>query len=126
MNVGSLISGSSAFSKSSLFIGKLSVHVLLSITLLAWNECNCTIVWAFFSISLLWDWNENWPFPYLLIGAFNPAIYSNDWYVCVYCHFIVVWGLFLLFFFSFYFVPFFCDLIVSVVFGFFFILSVCM
>ena len=28
-----------------------------------WNECTSTLVWAFFSIALLWDWNENWPFP---------------------------------------------------------------
>ena len=27
-----------------------------------WDECNCVIVWAFFGITLLWDWNENWPF----------------------------------------------------------------
>ena len=23
-----------------------------------WNECNCAVVWAFFSIAFLWDWNE--------------------------------------------------------------------
>ena len=41
---------------------------ILSITLLAqnlWDECNCTVVWAFFGIAFLWDWNENWPFPVL-------------------------------------------------------------
>ena len=27
-----------------------------------WNECNCTVVWRFFGIALLWNWNENWPF----------------------------------------------------------------
>ena len=27
-----------------------------------WNECNCTVVWTFFGIALLWDWNEIWPF----------------------------------------------------------------
>ena len=27
-----------------------------------WNECSCTVVWAFFGIAFLWDWNENWPF----------------------------------------------------------------
>ena len=26
-----------------------------------WNECNCVIVWGFFGIAFLWDWNENWP-----------------------------------------------------------------
>ena len=30
-----------------------------------WNECNCVVVWAFFGIAFLWDWNENWPFPVL-------------------------------------------------------------
>ena len=30
-----------------------------------WNEYNCTVVWTFFGIALLWDWNENWPFPVL-------------------------------------------------------------
>ena len=25
----------------------------------------CVVVWAFFVIVFLWDWNENWPFPVL-------------------------------------------------------------
>ena len=62
---------SSAFSTSSLYIWKLSVHVLLEFNLkdfehyLAsmWNECNSVVVWTFFNIVLLWDWNENWSFP---------------------------------------------------------------
>ena len=29
------------------------------------DECNCEAVWTFFDIALLWDWNENWPFPVL-------------------------------------------------------------
>ena len=53
MDVGNLISGSSVFSKSSLYIWKFSVHVLLKTNLkdfehnLAsmWNECNCTVIW---------------------------------------------------------------------------------
>ena len=28
-----------------------------------WDEYNCVVVWAFFGIAFLWDWNENWPFP---------------------------------------------------------------
>ena len=32
---------------------------ILSITLLA-CECNRVVVWTFFGIALLWDWNENW------------------------------------------------------------------
>ena len=23
-----------------------------------WNECNCAVVWTFFGIAFLWDWNE--------------------------------------------------------------------
>ena len=72
-NVGNLISGSSAFSKTSLNIWKFMVHVLLKPGLenieryftSVWDECNCAVVWAFFGIAFLWDWNENWPFPVL-------------------------------------------------------------
>ena len=27
-----------------------------------WDQCHCAVVWAFFGIAFLWDWNENWPF----------------------------------------------------------------
>ena len=72
-DVGNLISGSSAFSKSSLNISKFSVHVLLKPSLKnfeyyfasMWDECNCGVVGTFFGIAFLWDWNENWPFPVL-------------------------------------------------------------
>ena len=72
-DVGNLISGSSAFSKSSLNICKFLVHVLLKPGLenfehyftSVWDECNCAVVWIFFGIAFLWDWNENWPFPVL-------------------------------------------------------------
>ena len=68
-----LISYSSAFSKSSLNIWKFMIHVLPKPDLenfehyfaSVWDECNCAVVWAFFSIAFLWDWNENWPFPVL-------------------------------------------------------------
>ena len=68
--VGNLISGSSSFSKSSLNIWKFMVHVLLKPGLRnfehyftsMWDECNCVVVWTFFGIAFLWDWNENWPF----------------------------------------------------------------
>ena len=70
-NVGNLISGSSAFSKSSLNIWKFTVHVLLKLGLRnfkhyfpsVWDECICVVVWAFFGISFLCDWNGSWPFP---------------------------------------------------------------
>ena len=69
-DVGNLISGSSAFSKSSLNTWKFLVHVLLKPCLehyfdSMWDECNCAIVWTFFDITFLWDWNKNWPFPVL-------------------------------------------------------------
>ena len=69
--IGYLISGSSAFSKYSLNIWKFMVHVLLKPDLEnfehyftnVWDEGNCAVVWTFFMITFLWDWNENWPFP---------------------------------------------------------------
>ena len=73
LDVGNLISGSSAFSKTSLNIWKFTVHVLLKPGLenfkhyftSMWDECSCGVVWAFFGIAFVWDWNENWPFPVL-------------------------------------------------------------
>ena len=73
VDVGNLISGSSAFSKSSLNIWKFLVQALLKTSLVnfehyfasVWDECNCAVVWTFFGIVLLWNWNENWPFPVL-------------------------------------------------------------
>ena len=58
MNVDNLIPGSSAFSKSTLYIQKFSVHVLLRPSLkhfernltIMWNDCNCSVVWTLFGI----------------------------------------------------------------------------
>ena len=55
-DVGNLISGSSAFSISSLNIWKFLAHIPLKASLenfqhyfaSMWEECNCAIVWAFF------------------------------------------------------------------------------
>ena len=64
VNVSNLISGSFAFSKSSLCIWKFSVHILLKPSLKnfgkyfasMWNECNCvavwTLAWPFFGIGM--------------------------------------------------------------------------
>ena len=60
VDVGNLISGSSAFSKTSLNIWKFTAHVLLKPGLenfkhyftSVWDECNCEVVWAFFGIAL--------------------------------------------------------------------------
>ena len=73
VDVGNLTSGSSAFSKTSCNIWKFTVHILLKPGLedfehyfaSVWDECNCAVVWAFFGIVFLRDWNENWPFPVL-------------------------------------------------------------
>ena len=72
-DVGNLVSGSSAFFKSSLNIWKLMVHILFKPGLenfehyfpSVWDEYNCAVVWTFCGIALLWDWNENWSFPVL-------------------------------------------------------------
>ena len=72
-NVGNLISGSSASSKSNLNIWEFTVHGLLKPGLENFEhyfankryECNCAVVWTFFGIAFLWDWNEKLPFPVL-------------------------------------------------------------
>ena len=40
-----------------------------------WDERSCAVVWAFFGIAFLWDWNENWPFP--VTKKVNAKEYSN-------------------------------------------------
>ena len=84
-DIGNLISGSSTFSKSSLNIWKFMVHALLKPDLenfehyftSMWDECNCVIIWTFFGIAFLWDWNENWPFPVLW-----PLLsFPNCWHI---------------------------------------------
>ena len=67
MDVGNLISGSSAFTKSSFYIWKFSVHILLKPSLkdlknyLAsmLSEHNYIAVWTFFAITLLWDYHAS-------------------------------------------------------------------
>ena len=87
-DVGNLISGSFAFSESSLNIWKFSVHVLLKPALenfehyfaSVWDECNCVVVRTFFGIAFLWDWNENWPFSFLwpLLSFPNSLAYWGE------------------------------------------------
>ena len=72
-DVGNLISGSSALSKTSLNVWKFTVHILLKPSLenfehyftSMWDVWNYSVVWAFLGNAFLWDWNENWPFPVL-------------------------------------------------------------
>ena len=85
VDVGSLISGSFIFSKTSLNTWKFTVHLLLRPGLEnfehyfagVWDESNCVVVWEFFGISFLRDWNESWPFPVLwpLLGFPNLLAY---------------------------------------------------
>ena len=97
-DVGNLISGSSAFSKSSLNIRKCTVHILLKPGLekfehyftSVWDECNCAVVWAFFGISFLWDWNENGPFPVLWPLLSFPNLLA---YWVQHFHSIIFWDL---------------------------------
>ena len=90
-DVGNLISGSSAFSKSSLNMWKFTVPVLLKPGLenfehhfaRVWDECNCAVVWAFFGIAFLRDWNENWPFLFYSVvrqkkNSWELHSYIND------------------------------------------------
>jgi len=63
VDAGNLISGSSAFTKSSLNIWKFTVHILLKPGLenlehyfiSVWDGCNCAVVWAFFGIGMKTD-----------------------------------------------------------------------
>ena len=60
-DVDNLVSGSSAFSKSSLYTWKFLVHVLLKPSLKdfehnlvsMWGDHNCMALWTFFGIALL-------------------------------------------------------------------------
>ena len=93
MDVGNLISCSSTFSKSSLYIWKVSVHILMKPGLndfehsLAslWNEPYNVKVWTFFDIVLRWGCSENsisklslLSFPNLL--AYWSSLYSTSVY----------------------------------------------
>ena len=80
-DVGNLISGSYAFSKSSLNIWNSRFTYCWS---LAWRILRITllvcemsaIVWQFeYSlVTFLWDWNENWSFPVLWLMLSLPSL----------------------------------------------------
>ena len=84
-DAGNLITGSSGFSKSILYIWKFSVHIVLKPSLkdfehtLAsmWKEHNCMVVWTFFGITLLWDWNENW----LYLSCGHCWVFQTCWHI---------------------------------------------
>ena len=68
-DVGNFISGSFAFTKPSLDIWNFSVNVMLKPSMqdIKYNftsmgdECNCLMVWTFFSTVVLGNWDEDWP-----------------------------------------------------------------
>ena len=94
-DVGNLISDSSAFSKSSLNIWKFLVYILLKpgsenfedYFARVWDKGNCVVVWTFFGIAFLWDWNENWPFPVLwpLVSFPNLLAYLVQHFYSIIC-----------------------------------------
>ena len=75
VNGSILMYGSSAFSKPGLYIWKSSIQVLLKPSLKVFehnltsmgSECNCLVVWMFFSTSFLWSWD----------GKLASSFYSN-------------------------------------------------
>ena len=80
MDVGNLISGSSAFSKSSLNIWNFTVHVLLKPGLenfehyftSMWDECNCAVVWTLFGTGMKTD---------LFQSCGHCWVFKIDWHV---------------------------------------------
>ena len=45
-----------------------------------WNECSCAVIWAFFGIAFLLDWNENWLFPVLWpLLSFPNLLCPSGW-----------------------------------------------
>jgi len=89
-DVGNLISGSSAFSKTSLNIRKFTVDVLLKPGLenfehyftSMWDECNCAVVWTFFGIDFLCSNILDSKGNILeVIPAFRGLIFQQKWLV---------------------------------------------
>ena len=77
-DVGNLISGSSAFSISNLYIWKFSAHILSKPSLMdfehylasMWNEHNCVVPWTFLGIAFFRI--ENWSFG-VKTNLFSPV-----------------------------------------------------
>ena len=83
LDVGNLISGSSAFSKPSLNIWKFTVHVLLKPGLenlehyfaSMWDVCSCAVVWIFFGMPFF-KIGIKTPFPVLWLLLSFPNLLS--------------------------------------------------
>ena len=92
MDIGNLISGASAFSKSSLFIWKFLVHIMLKHNLKdiehyltsILNECNNLVVWTFFGInlSLELEWKLTFSSPVATAGScrFADILNATPWW----------------------------------------------
>ena len=95
VDVGSLISGSSAFSKSSLNIWKFTVYSLLKPGLenfehyfaRVWEECNCVIVWTFVALPFLGIGMKTDLFPVLwpLLSFLNLLAYWGQHFHSISC-----------------------------------------
>ena len=80
-----MISGSSASLKPSVYFWNFLVHILLKPSLKdfennltsIWSDWRFTVVWTCFGIALLWDCNENWPFPVL----WPLLIFQTCWHI---------------------------------------------
>ena len=85
MDVGDLISGPSAFSKSNLHICKFAVHILFKLNLMdfehylagMWNEHNCAVVWTCFLTLPFFgmDWKLTISGPIFLLSFSNLLAY---------------------------------------------------
>ena len=73
------ISGISQFTYCWSLAWRILRIIMWNVKLSMWNECHCVAVWAFFGISLFWDWNENRPLPVLwpLLSFPNLANFSS-------------------------------------------------
>ena len=82
---GNRTSSSSAFSKPSLNIRKVTVYILLKPGLenfehyftIVWDECSCAVVWALFGIAFLRDRNEN----YLFQSCGHCWVFQICWHI---------------------------------------------
>ena len=78
MDVGNLISGSSVIQLEYLeVLSLLTVEASLGEfwALLCYN---CAVVWTFFGIAFLWEWNENWLFPVLWLLLSFPICWHIE------------------------------------------------
>ena len=89
-DIGNLIAGSSAFSKSSLNMWKFTVHVLLKPGLenfehyfaSMWDECNCVVVWTFFGMGMTSRVYSNFGRKFLSITQYCAVLnhFSHVWF----------------------------------------------